>query len=183
MAPNPSITVLVHECVRGDKAFLGRLLFLVFERQSHALQPTALVHELYARLVGQRPPDFRDRIHFLSVSNVMPQILIDLARSTNAQKRGERKEKVSIGEYPHRRLEIVFEIDDALNQLSGLDPRTAKLIEMRFFGGPTAEESACVPGLPVNAVSSRAARCPCMVLATRVRPKARRACEVRITAG
>src|SRR5215472_1912362 len=169
MAPNTSITVLVHEYANGDRAALDQLLPLVYaelrriarkhlhaERQNHSLQPTALVHELYARLVGQTPPDLRDRIHFLSVaSNVMRQILIDHARTKYAQKRGGRQERVSIDEYPHLCLEkpaIMVRIDDALNQLSRQDARKAKLIEMRFFGGLTAEESASVLELPINTV-------------------------------
>jgi len=168
-APNTSITVLVHEYANGDRAALDRLLPLVYaelrriarshlrqERQDHTLQPTALVHELYARLVGQTPPDLRDRIHFLSVAaSVMRQILIDHARTKYAQKRGGRQEKVSIDEYPHLCMEkpaVMVQIDDALNQLSRQDARKAKLIEMRFFGGLTAEESASVLGLPVNTV-------------------------------
>jgi len=164
-----SITVLVHEYANGDKAALDRLLPLVYselrriaqkhlrdERPGHTLQPTALVHEMYGRLAVQAPPDVRDRIHFLSVAaHVMRQILIDHARTKYAQKRGGRQERVSIDEYPHLSIEkpaIMVQIDDALNQLSRHDPRKAKLIEMRFFGGLTAEESASVLELPVNTV-------------------------------
>ena len=169
MAPNTSITVLVHEYANGDRAALDRLLPMVYaelrriarkhlreERQDHTLQPTALVHEMYARLVGQKPPDLRDRIHFLSVAaQVMRQILIDHARTKCAQKRGGRQEKLSMDEYQHVCMEkpaIMVRIDDALNQLARHDPRKAKLIEMRFFGGLTAEESASVLELPVNVV-------------------------------
>jgi len=169
MAPNTSITVLVHEYANGDRAALDRLLPMVYaelrriarkhlrdERQDHTLQPTALVHEMYARLVGQTPPDLRDRIHFLSVAaHVMRQILIDHARTKCAQKRGGRQEKLSMDEYQHVCMEkpaIMVRIDDALNQLARHDPRKAKLIEMRFFGGLTAEESASVLELPVNVV-------------------------------
>jgi len=169
MAPNTSITVLVHEYAHGDKAALDRLLPMVYaelrriarkhlreERQDHTLQPTALVHEMYARLVGQTPPDLRDRIHFLSVAaHVMRQILIDHARIKYAQKRGGRQEKLSMDEYQHVCMEkpaIMVRIDDALNQLARHDPRKAKLIEMRFFGGLTAEESGSVLALPVDVV-------------------------------
>jgi len=169
MAPNTSITVLVHEYANGDKAALDRLLPLVYaelrriarkhlrqERQDHTLQPTALVHEMYARLVGQTPPDLRDRIHFLSVAaHVMRQILIDHARIKYAQKRGGRQEKLSMDEYQHVCMEkpaIMVRIDDALNQLARHDPRKAKLIEMRFFGGLTAEETDSVLALPVDVV-------------------------------
>ena len=168
-APNTSITVLVHEYANGDRAALDRLLPMVYaelrriarkhlrdERQDHTLQPTALVHEMYARLVGQTPPDLRDRIHFLSVAaHVMRQILIDHARTKCAQKRGGRQEKLSMDEYQHVCMEkpaIMVRIDDALNKLARHDARKARLIEMRFFGGLTAEESASVLELPVNVV-------------------------------
>lgn len=169
MAADPPITVLVHEYASGDKGALDRLLPLVYaelrriaqkhlhhERPGHTLQPTALVHEMYARLLGQSAPDVRDRVHFLSVAaHVMRQILIDHARTKYAQKRGGRQEKLSIDEARDACVEkpaIMLRIDDALNQLAQHDPHKARLIEMRFFGGLTAEESANVLGLPVTAV-------------------------------
>ena len=169
MAPDSAITVLVHEYANGDKGALDRLLPLVYvelrriaqkhlrqERPGHTLQPTALVHEMYARLASQATPDVRDRVHFLSVAaHVMRQILIDHARTKYAQKRGGRKEKLSLDEARDACIEkpaIMLRIDDALNQLARHDARKARLIEMRFFGGLTAEESADVLGLPVTAV-------------------------------
>jgi len=134
------------------------------ERPNHTLQPTALVHEMYARLAGQSPPDLRDRVHFLSVAaHVMRQVLIDHARTKYAQKRGGRQEKLSLDQAREACIEkpaIMVRIDDALNQLASHDPRKARLIEMRFFGGLTAEESASVLDLPVNVVRRdlRAAR-------------------------
>lgn len=164
-----SITVLVHQYAQGDKDALDRLVPLVYselrhiaakhiynERPGHTLEPTALVHEMYGRLAEQSPPDLRDRVHFLSVAaHVMRQILIDHARIKYAQKRGGRQEKISLDEAQHACLEkpaIMIRIDDALNQLAIHDPRKAQLIEMRFFGGLTAEESAGLLGLPVNVV-------------------------------
>jgi RNA polymerase sigma factor (TIGR02999 family) len=169
MAPTAPITVLVHEYANGDKAALDRLLPLVYaelrriarkhlrdERPGHTLQPTALVHEMYSRLAGQTPPDVRDRVHFLSVAaGVMRQILIDHARTKYAQKRGGRQEKFSLDEAQDACMEkpaLMVRIDDALNQLAREDPHKARLIEMRFFGGLTAEESATVLDLPVNAI-------------------------------
>ena len=169
MAPTNPITVLVHEYANGDKAALDRLLPLVYaelrriaqkhlrdERPTHTLQPTALVHEMYARLAGQAPPDLRDRIHFLSVAaRVMRQILIDHARTKYAQKRGGRQTKLSLDEVQEacvQRPAIMVRIDDALNQLARHDAHKVRLIEMRFFGGLSAEESAAVLDLPVNLV-------------------------------
>jgi RNA polymerase sigma factor (TIGR02999 family) len=126
------------------------------ERPGHTLQPTALVHEMYSRLAGQAPPDVRDRVHFLSVAaGVMRQILIDHARTKYAQKRGGRQEKLSLDQAQEACMEkpaLMVRIDDALNQLAREDPRKARLIEMRFFGGLTAEDSAAVLELPVNQV-------------------------------
>src|SRR5215469_10319600 len=164
-----SVTVLVHEYASGDKSALDRLLPLVYselrriagrhlrgEQPSHTLQPTALVHEMYARLASQSSPDVCDRIHFLSVAaQVMRQILIDHARVKYAAKRGGRQDKLSLDEAQEACMEkpaIMIRIDDALNQLARQDPRKARLIEMRFFGGMTAEESAAVLDLPVKVV-------------------------------
>ena len=164
-----SITVLVHEYANGDKSALDRLLPLVYselrriaqkhlrdERPGHTLQPTALVHEMYARLAGQSAPELRDRIHFLSVAaHVMRQILIDHARTKYAQKRGGRQPTLSLDEAQDACMEkpaIMVRIDDALNELANHDPRKARLIEMRFFGGLSAEESAIALQLPVNVV-------------------------------
>jgi RNA polymerase sigma factor (TIGR02999 family) len=169
MAPTSSISVLVHQYAKGDKDALDRLLPMVYaelrriaqhhlrdERPGHTLQPTALVHEMYGRLAVQDAPDVRDRIHFLSVAaGVMRQILIDHARTKYAQKRGGRQEKLSLEEAQNACVDkpaIMVRVDDALNELARQDPRKARLVEMRFFGGLTAEESATVLGLPVNDV-------------------------------
>jgi RNA polymerase sigma factor (TIGR02999 family) len=164
-----SITVLVHEYAQGDKTALDRLLPLLYaelrriaqkhlhgERPGHTLQPTALVHEMYAKLAGQSAADVRDRVHFLSVAaHVMRQILIDHARMKYAQKRGGRQGPLSLDEAQDAcvaRPAIMVRIDDALSELARHDPRKARLIEMRFFAGLTAEESATVLELPVNVV-------------------------------
>jgi len=169
VAPTTSITLLVHEYANGDKTALNCLLPLVYaelpciaqkhfrdERAGHTLQPTALMHEMYGRLAGQAPPDVRDGIHFLSLTaRAMRQILIDHALTKYAQKRGGRQEKLSLDGARHACMEkpdIMVRIDDALNQLARHDPRKARLIEMRFFGGMTAEESAAVLDLQVNLI-------------------------------
>jgi RNA polymerase sigma-70 factor, ECF subfamily len=161
--------VLVHEYATGDKSALDRLLPLVYaelrriaeghlrgERPGHTLQPTALVHEMYARLAYQASPDVHDRIHFLGVAaQVMRQILIDHARAKYAEKRGGRQEKLTLNEARDACMEkpaIMIRIDDALNELARQDARKARLIELRFFGGLTAEESAVALELPLNMV-------------------------------
>jgi RNA polymerase sigma factor (TIGR02999 family) len=169
MSATPLITVLVHQYANGEKAALDRLLPLVYaelrkiarkhirdERPGHTLQPTALVHEAYARLVAQAAPDVRDRVHFLSIAaQVMRQVLIDHARTKYAQKRGGRQERLSLDEAQTACMEkpaIMVRIDDALQTLARRDPPKARLVEMRFFGGMTADESAMALGMPVSLV-------------------------------
>ncbi len=163
------ITLLLHDLAGGDKTALDRLIplfytelrkiadgFLRSERPGHTLQPTALVHELYARMLAQQQPDFRNRAHFLGVAaKVMRQILIDHARAKFAAKRGGVHPRYSLNEASEASIEKPAEIiavDDALHELERQDPRKATLIEMRFFGGMTAEESAEVMNLDVTAV-------------------------------
>ena len=163
------VTVLLRQISEGDSHAVDKLIPLVVhelrrlarsqlrnERSDHTLQPTALVHEMYARLAGQSPPDVRDRVHFLSVAaHVMRQVLIDHARTKYAQKRGGRQERLSLDQAGQACMDkpaIMVRVDDALNQLASYDPRKAQLIEMRFFGGLTAEESASVLNLPVSVV-------------------------------
>jgi len=163
------ITLTLHDLAGGDKDALNRLMPAVYtelrkladgylrnERPGNTLQPTALVHEAYIRLIGQERPDFRSRSHFLAIaSHIMRQILIDHARSRNAGKRGGGMPRYSLDEALNAAVErpsIMLAIDDALCELERKDPRKAKLIEMRFFGGLTAEESAEILDLPVEKV-------------------------------
>ena len=169
-SPNEEpITVLLHDFASGDKNALDRLVPLLYpelrklaqsymrnERPGHTLQPTALVHEAYARLAKQDQPDYRNRAHFMGVAaQVMRQILIDHARSRDAERRGGGAAKLSLemaGGLPVAQPAMIIAIDDALELLARTDPLKARLIEMRFFGGMTAEESAEVLQLPVAEV-------------------------------
>jgi len=163
------ITALLHEFASGDKSALDRLVSLLYpelrrlarsymrnERPGHTLQPTGLVHEAYARLVKQEQPDYRSRAHFMGVAaQVMRQILIDHARTRDAEKRGGGAANVSLemaAGVPVSEPSTIIAIDDALEQLARNDSLKARLIEMRFFGGMTAEESAEVLKLPVTEV-------------------------------
>ncbi len=167
--PGPSTTLILQDLARGDKEALNRLMPLVYaelrkladgylrnERPGNTLQPTALVHEAYIRLTKQEQPGFRGRVHFLSIaSHIMRQILIDHARLRNAGKRGGGVLKCSLDETINAAVErpsIMLAIDDALCDLERKDMRKAKLIEMRFFGGLTAEESAEMLDVPVEKV-------------------------------
>ena len=169
MAENEPITLLLQKFASGDKDALDRLMPLVYselqrlasgylrgEHTGHTLQPTALVHEAYVRLLKQDQPDYNSRAHFLGVAaQVMRQILIDHARTRNAEKRGGGRGKISIddaGEIPVDRPSMMIAIDDALALLQQKDAAKARLVEMRFFGGLTAEESAEVMQIPVTEV-------------------------------
>jgi RNA polymerase sigma-70 factor, ECF subfamily len=164
-----SITLKLQEFSAGDKSAMDEVMPLIYaelrslaryhlksERPGHTLAPTALVHEAYLRIVGQSYRDYSSRAHFLGVAaHVMRQILIDHARAHNADKRGGGEIADSFDEKKHSAGDpapSVIAVDDALRDLENRDPRKAKLIEMRFFGGLTAEESAVVLGLPVEKV-------------------------------
>ena len=169
MVDDESITALLQRFAGGDKTAFDRLMPLVYlelqrlaggylrnERYGHTLQPTALVHEAYARLLKQEQPDYRSRSHFMGVAAiVMRQILIDHARTRNAGKRGGGIAKFSITratEIPVGRPSILIAVDDALVALARKDALKARLIELRFFGGLTAEESAEALGMHVGEV-------------------------------
>ena len=163
-----SITVLLQQFARGDKNALDTLVPLLYpelrrlargymrkEDHDHTLQPTAVVHEAYARLIKQQVPDFRGRAHFLAVAaQIMRQILIDHARVRHAAKRGGGARKAPNGavDIAVEQSPAVLAVDDALQRLSKTDSLKGKLIEMRFFGGLTADESAEVLDIPVAAV-------------------------------
>ena len=129
------------------------------ERRDHTLQPTALVHEAYLKLAGGQVRHFTDNVHFLSVaSRAMRQVLVDYARSRATLKRkSEAGGPVSattlelVGEHGPERVELLA-IDDALSALASHNQRMARLIEMRYFGGMTAEESAEALRISVHVV-------------------------------
>src|SRR5580765_1985454 len=151
MEPQKEITRLLVEWQGGKKESLDLLVPLVYdemrrladsylrdERSANTLQPTALVHEAYLRLVAQNLPDWESRSHFFGVAaHLMRQILVDHARQRDSAKRGSGAEKVSLEETisfsPGRGREIES-LDDALNALAAIDARKVQVIELRFFG-------------------------------------------------
>jgi len=166
MPDGRTVTLLLRDFAEGDSEALDRILPLVYkelrriaerqirrERGGHTLQPTALVHEAYMRMLDQENIGFRDRSHFLAIaSRVMRRILIDHARGHNAAKRGGEIEKVAIDEQRAAILErsaVLIALDDALDALDKKKPLLSRLVEMRFFGGMTAEESSEALGLDV----------------------------------
>jgi RNA polymerase sigma-70 factor, ECF subfamily len=155
------ITALLLSWGRGDEAALQQLIPLVHrelhqiargclkgERPGHTLQPTALVNEAFLRLVDVRRVDWKNRTHFLAMSaRLMRRVLVDFARSRQYQKRGGGALKVSLDEahgVSTERGQDLVALDEALTALSAIDERKARVIEMRFFGGLTVEETAAV---------------------------------------
>ena len=119
--------------------------YLRRERPGQTLQPTALVNEAYVRLVGQHPR-FQNRAHFCAIAaNAMRQILVERARARHAQKRGGGAARVTLDEGLLRSPEPAVDLqalDEALTRLAALDSRQARIVELRFFGGLTLEETA-----------------------------------------
>ena len=158
------ITALLSDWSRGDRAALGELLPLVYaelrrvaarqlrlERANHTLQPTALIHEVYIRLVDQRQAGLRDRDHFYAVAaNVMRRVLVDHARRRGARKRGDGVQYVSIDDAKGVAApsEIpILAFDHALARLERVDPDLAEIVKLRAFGGMTIEAAAGVLGI------------------------------------
>jgi RNA polymerase sigma factor (TIGR02999 family) len=156
---SPSVTALLADWSRGDGTALNQLLPLVYaelrrvaarqlrkERADHTLQPTALVHEAFIRLVDQRHVDWRNRAHFLAVAaHIMRRILVDHARRHGAAKRGEGVRCVSMDEASDAAAANpipVLGLDHALDRLEKIDGDLAKIVELRAFGGLTIEEAA-----------------------------------------
>ncbi|HZW92846.1 MAG TPA: sigma-70 family RNA polymerase sigma factor [Candidatus Eremiobacteraceae bacterium] len=125
--------------------------YLRRERSDHTLQTTALVHEAYLRLANQREVHWKNREQFLGVAaQLMRRILVDYSRGHGAQKRGKGFEKVFLEEaevVSKDKAADVIALDEALTRLAGFDPQQARLVELRFFGGLSIEESAGVLGV------------------------------------
>jgi RNA polymerase sigma factor (TIGR02999 family) len=171
----PEITQLLKAWGGGDRAALDRLTPKVYaelrrmarrhmrkERPDNTLQTTALVNEVYLRLVDVKIAEWQDRAHFFAVSaQMMRRILVDAARARASAKRGgqlkrvEHSSSVNLDEIPNlaagRGAELIA-LDDALNTLAELDPRKVKVIELRFFGGLSVEETAEVLKLSPQSV-------------------------------
>lgn len=125
--------------------------YLRRERPDHTLQPTALVHEAYLRLVNQSRVEWQNRAHFYAVAaQMMRRILIDHARTHASEKRGGSGRRLSLDEasfMPQERAADLLALDDALKQLSITDERKSRVVELRFFGGLSVKEAAEVLGV------------------------------------
>jgi RNA polymerase sigma factor (TIGR02999 family) len=159
--PGPTeVTALLVEWSKGDRAALERLLPLIYdecrriasrqlrhEHRQHTLDPTALVHEAYLRLVDQRHASWESRGQFFGVvAQVMRRILVDYARARSAKKRGGSAVMVSLEAAaevsPDPHVADILAIDEALERLAAHDPEQVRIIELRFFAGLSVEETA-----------------------------------------
>lgn len=168
--PSEQITELLVRWRGGDQVAFDALLPLVYselrqiaqhylqrERSDHTLQSTALVHEAYVRLVGNKVPQWQDRAHFFGVAaRVMRQILVEYARSHQAAKRGGGAYKITLEEGLQAPQPVdvdVIMLDDALKQLASLDPQQSHIVELRFFAGLSIEDTSEVLGISPSTVS------------------------------
>jgi RNA polymerase sigma-70 factor, ECF subfamily len=169
MKKEENITRLLLELSDGKAASADALLPAVYdelkrlasgymkrERRDHTLQPTALVHEAYLKLIDQTRVTWQNRAHFFGVAaNIMRRILVDYARVHNAEKRGYDFQKLQLNEEIDKANEIsteVLRLDEALRDFARLDPAKARLVELRYFGGLTFEEAAEVLGVSLPTV-------------------------------
>jgi RNA polymerase sigma factor (TIGR02999 family) len=166
----PGITALLIAWGDGRREALEHLMPVVYEdlrrmaagymrheMAGHALQPTALVHEAYVRLVDQKQVKWRNRAHFFGVAaSMMRRILVDHARKRRADKRGGDWERVTLAEHelaaePAREIDVLA-LHESLERLAMFDPQQARIVELRYFGGLTIEEAAEVLGISAATV-------------------------------
>jgi len=159
------VTHLLEAWRKGDPSASAELMSLVYdelhrmaerhlarERSDHSLQATALVNEVYIRVIGQRDARYNDRIHFLAIAaQMMRRLLVDHARRRLGGKRGGNLERVSLVEGaaavdPATAIDVLA-LHNALRRLAAVDPRKSRLVELRYFGGLNVEETAQVLGI------------------------------------
>ena len=161
MSAAHSVTQLLEQWNNGDREALDKLMPLIYEElrkmarrymgqqnPGHTLQTTALIHEAYLRMVKQKEKHFQNRAHFFGVAaQAMRHILVDYARTRHTAKRGGGARPISLEEAalvtPERAAELVA-FDDALKELETLSKRQSRVVELRYFGGLSVEETATV---------------------------------------
>jgi RNA polymerase sigma factor (TIGR02999 family) len=163
------VTQLLGRWRNGDRAALDSLIPLVYkelrriaqhylrnERPGHTLQGTALVHEAYVRMIEQDLPEWQNRAHFFAVAaQLMRQILVDHARAHRSDKRGGGACTLALDEADKDAFRVdidIIALDDALKTLSSMDPQQGKVVELKFFGGLSVEDTAEVLGVSSSTV-------------------------------
>ena len=170
MSSPPRVTELLLAWSGGDQGAFDKLYPLIYdelrrlaahylrrERPGHTLQPTALVHEAYLRLIDQTRTRWQNRAHFFgAAAQMMRRILVDHARQHGAAKRGGGERRVTLAEgaafAPERGVDLLA-LEDALNKLERVNPQKSRLVELRFFGGLSTEEAAEVLGVSAATVT------------------------------
>jgi RNA polymerase sigma-70 factor, ECF subfamily len=167
--PGDEITQLLHRLASGDSQAEEKLIPQVYdelrklaamqlrrERNNHTLDPTALVHEVYLRLLNRPNLNWQGRAHFYGVAaQVMRHVLVDYARQRRAEKRGGTRARIPLGDalsISDEKCETVLNLNDALDRLEKIDARQAKIVVMRYFGGLTEEEIALLLGISARTV-------------------------------
>ncbi|WP_035348144.1 sigma-70 family RNA polymerase sigma factor [Edaphobacter aggregans] len=167
--PDGDVTVLLKAMNRGDKSAADQLLPLVYselhrlakgymsrERRGHTLQPTALINQAYLRIAQQQNVEWQNHAHFIGfAANVMRRVLVDHAREHNAAMRGGGRVRVELDEgiaFTRETAPQLLLLEEALTRLEQLNPRQAKVVEMRYFGGLSVEEVAGVLGIAPRSV-------------------------------
>ncbi|MBI4907488.1 MAG: sigma-70 family RNA polymerase sigma factor [Acidobacteria bacterium] len=160
--PAPDTTQLLAQSHSGDQHALQALMPLVYdelrrlsahllqrERAGHTLQPTALVHEAYLRMVDQTRVDWQSRAHFLALAaQMLRRVLVDHARAKHRAKRGSGRVVLTLQEVPGPAPNLdVVALDEALSELARIDPQQSRIVELRFFAGVSIEETAAALGI------------------------------------
>ncbi len=166
---DPDVTTLLGDWSRGDRDALQKLVPIVYHelrklaasylRREHAantLQPTALVHEVYLRLAGQRQVEFHNRTHFYgAAAQIIRRVLVDHAREKQAAKRGKESRRVTLDVAslsPEQKDVEMVKLDEALSALEEFDPKKARLVELRYFAGLSVPQTAELMGLSERTV-------------------------------
>lgn len=169
LATHSNLTNLLDDWKQGDRTALEKLTPLIYdelrriahryarrERNGHTLQTTALINEAYVRLAGNEPADWQNREHFFAVTaQVMRHVLIDHARRRRSLKHGGEFQQVSLGEaalMAEERAAELIALNDALEELAAFDPRKSNVVELRYFGGLSLEETADALGISLMTV-------------------------------
>jgi RNA polymerase sigma-70 factor, ECF subfamily len=169
MSESQEVTMLLSALTNGEEGAASKLIPVVYdelrrlagsymrrERVDHTLQATALVNEAYLKLIEQRAVNWQSRAHFFGVAaQLMRRILIDYARGHTRDKRGGEQKKVSLDEvllFSEQQSDKLLAVDDSLNLLAKMDPRQARVVELRFFAGLSVEEAAEALGVSPKTV-------------------------------
>jgi RNA polymerase sigma factor (TIGR02999 family) len=168
-ADSTEINLLLYQYHNGQTEGFEKMMALVYddlrklaawqlqsERRDHTLQPTALVHEVYLKLAAQNPVEWQNKAHFFALAaQVMRHILVDYARTRQREKRGGPQTKIAFEDalkFSSPSDPELIALDDALNALAGKDPRKSLIVELRYFGGLSLEETAEALDISVTTV-------------------------------